>query len=105
MSGRSFLQRALTIHPSGVAAVLFGSYMNGGTRNCCHLGAFCVHHHCHHRNKNSNYHSAQTTHIQLQKPEEENKRVNYLPYIDTHSHANHIVRTLFNVCRNHTTLI
>ena len=44
MSDCSFSQRALNIHPSGVVAALFGSYMAGATRNCCRLGAFCVHH-------------------------------------------------------------
>ena len=40
----SFLQRALNIHPRGVVAALFGSYVAGATWNCCHLGAFYVHH-------------------------------------------------------------
>ena len=57
MSDRSFLQRALNIHPRGVvkdykyvftifgvAAALFGSYMAGATQICCHLGALRVHH-------------------------------------------------------------
>ena len=44
MSDNSFLQRALNIHASGVAAALFGCYIAGATRNCCHVGAFCVHH-------------------------------------------------------------
>ena len=39
-----FLQRALNIHPSGIVAVLLGSYMADATQNCYHLGAFCVHH-------------------------------------------------------------
>ena len=37
MSDYSFLQRALSIHPSDVVAALFGSYMAGATWNCCHL--------------------------------------------------------------------
>ena len=32
------------IHRSGVLAMLFGCYMAGATRNCCGLGAFCIHH-------------------------------------------------------------
>ena len=32
------------MHPGGVVTALFGSRMAGATRNCCHLGAFCVHH-------------------------------------------------------------
>ena len=43
MSDCSFLQRALSVHQSGVVAALFGSYVAGATRNCCHLG-ICVHH-------------------------------------------------------------
>ena len=42
MSDCSFLQSALNIHPSDVVAALFGSYIAGATRNCCHFGAFCV---------------------------------------------------------------
>ena len=40
----SFLRRTLNIHPSGVAAALFGSYVVGATRNCCHFSVFCLHH-------------------------------------------------------------
>ena len=38
----------LNIHRSGLLAALFGCYAAGATRNCCRLGAFCVHVPCNH---------------------------------------------------------
>ena len=43
MSDCCFLQPVLNIHARGVVAALFGSYMAGASRNCCHLSTFCVH--------------------------------------------------------------
>ena len=37
------LHRCLVV-TSGVFTSLFGCYMAGAILNCCHLGAFCVHH-------------------------------------------------------------
>ena len=37
-----FYSALLNIHPSGVLAALFGSYMTGATRNCCHHSARSV---------------------------------------------------------------
>ena len=44
MSDCSFTLRVFEyIHQSGVLTALFGGYMVGATRNCCHLGAHSVH--------------------------------------------------------------